>query len=184
MKKLNVIQEGLGSMLLSFRTKRNNREPKFYTFDNAKTIGILYDASNKNNHENVENFANMIAKMHPGIEIKVLGYLDNLEYAKSLPTSVRTDYFSAKDFSWSGGLLRGTALNFTKKRFDILFDLTVETTYQNHYVLLASRASYKVGRYIENDLRYDLLIDIKNDATIEYLIMQINVYLNKIKVKQ
>lgn len=184
MKNLNVIQEGLGSLLLSFRTKWNNREPKFYTFDNAQTIGILYDATNKDTHTKVSEFANMIARLHPNIRINALGFLSNPEAEISLSQAVPTDFFSAKDFSWSGGLLRGKALDFSKKKFDILFDLTTETSYPINYISLASRASYKVGRYIENDLRYDLLIDIKKENTIEYLIMQINVYLTKIKPKQ
>lgn len=184
MKKLGVIQEGLGSLLLSFRTKWNNRKPKFYTFDNAKTIGILYDATNKNTHQKVSEFANMIVHTHPNTVIQALGFLSNPETEKSLPQSVQTDFFSAKDFNWTGGLIKGKALDFTRKRFDILFDITTETSYPLHYIALASKASYKVGRYIENDLRYDLLIDTKKENTIEYLILQINVYLTKIKAKQ
>ena len=92
-------------------------------------------------------------------------------------------YLSEKDFSWSGRLQKGAALDFVKNRFDILLDISTETTYPVHYVQLSSVASYKVGRYIETDLRYDLLIDTKEDNSIAYLITQINVYLSKIKIK-
>ena len=184
MKKIGVIQESLGKFLLSLRTSRNDRTPKVYTFENAKTIGIIYNAVDKDTHQRVANFAEFISKTHSGIKVAMLGFLTLPELEKCLPTTVPTDYFSSDDFTWTGRLQRGKALDFSKKRFDILLDLTTETTYPILYVQLLSKASYKVGRYIENDLRYDLLIDTKNENTIAYLITQINVYLTKIKVKE
>ena len=181
---MGVIQENLGKQLLSLRTSRNDRKPKVYTFENAKTIGILYNATNKEIHQRVADYADFICKSHTGIKVKMLGFLALPELEKCLPTTVPTDYFSSNDFTWTGRLQRGKAYDFAKERFDILLDLTTVTIYPIHYVELLSKASYKVGRYIENDLRYDLLIDIKKENTIVYLITQINVFLTKIKVKQ
>lgn len=181
---MGIIQERLGSILLSLRTSRNDRTPKVYTFENAKTIGIIYNAVDKDTHQRVANFAEYLSKTHIGIKVSMLGYLTMPELEKCLPTTVPTDYFTFDEFTWSGRLQRGKAYDFSKKRFDILLDLTTETTFPISYVQLLSKASYKVGRYIEDDLRHDLLIDIKNENTIAYLITQINVYLTKIKVKE
>ena len=184
MKKVGIIQESLGKFLLSLRTSRNDRKPKVYTFENAKTIGILYNVSNKEAHQRVAEYADYICKSHSGVKVKMLGFLALPELEKCLATTVPTDYFSSNDFTWSGSLQRSKAYDFAKERFDILLDLTTETIYPIQYIQLLSKASYKVGRYIENDLPHDLLIDIKNENTIAYLITQINVYLTKIKVKQ
>lgn len=184
MKKLGIIQESLGNFFLSMRTKRNDRKPQVFSFQNAKTIGILYDASEKIHHEKISEFADFITHRYSGITIKMLGYLDNPEMATCLSQSVHTEFFSQKDFSWSGNLQKGSAVPFTKERFDILLDINNDTSYPLLYVLLLSKASYKVGRFIETDLRYDLMLDTKEDNTIEFLITQINVYLSKIRVKQ
>lgn len=184
MKKLGIIQESLGNFFLSMRTKRNDRKPQVFSFQNAKTIGILYDASEKKNHEKISEFAEFINQRYSGITIKMLGYLDNPEMATCLSQSIHTDFFSENDFSWSGNLQKGNAISFTKERFDILLDISNETSYPLLLVMLLSKATYKVGRYIETDLRYDLMLDTKEDNTIEFLITQINVYLSKIRVKQ
>lgn len=182
MKKLGVIQECLGSMLLSFRTKWNNRKPKVYTFENAQTVGILYDAINKPMRMKIASFVESIQQEHPNIKISTLGFVSNSEIIRKIHQNTNNQYFSSKDFTWSGRLQKGKAFDFSKKDFDILFDLTTETSYPIKYVALTSRASYKIGRFIENDPQYDLMIDTKKENTIEYLITQINVYLTQIKV--
>ena len=183
MGSLGLIQESIGSWLLPIRTKWNDREPKVFSFENARTIGIVYNVENKDVHTQIADFANFLTQRHSGMQVSLLGFLDNPELEKCLTKVAHTEFFSEKDFSWSGRLQKGAALDFVKNRFDILLDISTETTYPVHYVQLSSVASYKVGRYIENDLRYDLLIDTKEDNSIAYLITQINVYLSKIKIK-
>ena len=73
---------------------------------------------------------------------------------------------------------------FASHKFDILLDITTDTVYPIQYIVRTSNASYKVGRFIEDDMQYDLMLDTKEENTIPNLITQINVYLTKIKTKQ
>lgn len=182
MGKLGFIQEALGSKLLKIRT-RSNRSPKVYTFGNAHNVGIVYDVINKATHQKIAEFADFISRSHSGMQVTMLGFLDNKEWAASLSKIVRTEFYTAEDFSWSGRLLHGRAFDFAKEPFDILLDITTETSYPVQYVSLASKASFKVGRYVEDDQHYDLLLDVRDNNSIENLLTQINVYLTKIKVK-
>ncbi|MCQ2607126.1 MAG: hypothetical protein MJ197_00355 [Bacteroidales bacterium] len=184
MKKIGVIQEFLGKLLLPLRVKKNDRKPKVFTYDNAKEIGILYNVTDKDTHQQIANYAAFITKAHKEISVNMLGYMDFTELEQCLTNTVPTSFFSPLDFSWNGKLRPGAALDFAKKKYDILIDMTTETSFPTLYIEKLSCASYKVGRYIENDMRYDLMIDTKNDNTISCLITQINVYLTKIKVKQ
>ncbi len=184
MKKIGVIQEFLGNLLLPLRVKKNERNPKVFTFDNAKTIGILYNVADKDTHQQVAQYASFICKSHKDISVNMLGYMDFTELEQCLTNTVPTNFFSPLDFSWNGKLQAGAALNFAKEKYDILIDMTTETSFPTLYVEKLSNASYKVGRFIKDDMRYDLMIDTKNDNTISCLITQINVYLTKIKVKQ
>lgn len=182
MKKLGVIQESIGSFLLNMRTK-NNREPKVYTYDNAKTMGILYDVVDKNTHLQVAEFAKLVQSLHGDIHVTMLGFLDNPDLQQALPQTVKTDFYGVEDFSWSGKLQKGSAYDFIGTKYDILLDITTQDSYPLLYVLMASVASYKVGRFVEEDMRYDLMIDTQEDNSISNLITQINVYLSKIKTK-
>lgn len=181
MRKLGVIQDFLGNFLLSFRTKRIHRNPKVYTFENAETIGLLYDAKSEKIHKQILDYVNFLKQNHHEFQIHTLGFVGK-ELEQKLVPNANSTFFTEKDFSWTGNLQKGNALDFIKKDFNILIDLTTETVFPLTYITRASKASYKIGRYIADDLRYDLMIDTKKENTIEYLITQINVYLTQIKV--
>lgn len=184
MKDLNVIQKKLGSILLPIRAKSNGRTPKVFTFANAKTIGILCNVENEETCREILEFTKLIARMHPNIQVSILGFMADEELGERLSQQKEMQFFSAEDFSWSGKLVNDAVKQFASHKFDILLDITTDTVYPIQYIVRASNASYKVGRFIEDDMQYDLMLDTKEENTIPNLITQINVYLTKIKTKQ
>ena len=184
MKDLNVIQKKLGSILLPIRAKSNGRTPKVFTFANAKTIGILCNITSKGTYQDIMEFTKLINRMHPNIQVSILGFIADEELGESLSQQKDIQFFSAEDFSWSGKLVNDSVKQFAANKFDILLDITTNTVYPIQYIVRTSNASYKVGRFIEDDMQYDLMLDTKEENTIPNLITQINVYLTKIKTKQ
>ena len=183
MKDLNVIQKKLGSILLPIRAKSNGRTPKVFTFANAKTIGILCNIVKKETYQDIMEFTKLINRMHPNIQVSILGFIADEELGESLSQQKNIQFFSAEDFSWSGKLVNESVKQFATNKFDILLDITTNTVYPIQYIVRTSNASYKVGRFIEDDMQYDLMLDTKEENTIPNLITQINVYLTKIKTK-
>lgn len=183
MKKLGVIQEKLGMLLLPFRVKKVDRNPKACSFDSAQTIGILYNAENKDTHQQLSQYADFLVESHKGLQIKMLGFLEMTELNLYLHANVPSKFFTADSFSWNGSLMSGDALEFAKEHFDILLDMTTNTNFPTLYISKLSNASYKVGRFIEDDLRYDFMIDTNEDNTLSNLIKQVNVYMSKIRTR-
>ena len=64
-----------------------------------------------------------------------------------------------------------------RKEYDILFDLSLKEFFPLNYILKISPAAYKIGPYQESE-QYDLMIDIKEDRTVSFLISQIRHYLS------
>jgi hypothetical protein len=63
-----------------------------------------------------------------------------------------------------------------KKDFDLLFDLSLKDLFPVRYMTEISPATCKVGRYMESG-RYDLMIDVRENESVDYLIEQIRHYL-------
>jgi len=182
MRKLSFIQEFAGEYLLKIQAKKVVRELRANNFEHAKTIGIVYDAIDQIQHKKVTAFADTIMKSY-GTNVQLVGFVSNAENRAAFSGQFGCKYITKQDFTWYGDEQNCIISDFIKTPFDILIDLTVETIFPIQYITTLSTASFKVGRLTEKNMNYDLLIDIKNDITIDILIEQIQVYLSMIKVK-
>jgi len=182
MRKLSFIQEFAGAYLLKIQARKVVRNLRASDFDHAKTIGIVYDAIDQEQHKKVVTFADMLMKTHQ-VNVQLVGFVSNAELRTAFSGQFGCKYITKADFTWYGDEQNCIISDFIKTPFDILIDLTVETIYPIQYITVLSTASYKVGRLIEDKMDYDFMIDIKKDPTIDNLIYQIQVYLAMIKVK-
>ena len=64
MRKLHFVQEFIGAYLLKIQAKKVSRSLQACNFEYAKTIGIVYDAIDQEQHKKVANFAAMLMKTH------------------------------------------------------------------------------------------------------------------------
>jgi hypothetical protein len=182
MRKLSFIQEFIGSKLLKYNAKKVVRHIHANNFEHAKTIGIIYDAIDQNQHKKITTFADSIMKNY-GITVQMVGFVSNAELRTAFSGQFGCKYVTKKDFSWYGIGENSIITDFINTPFDILIDISVETIYPLHYMTTLSVAGFKVGRYIEENMHFDLMIDIQKENNIDYLIEQIHIYLSMIKVK-
>jgi len=71
-------------------------------------------------------------------------------------------------------------LKFLDKKFDILIDLNLNKLVLFDHLVALSLARFKVGRFRSDKNYYDLMINTKNEPTLEYFIQQITHYLEMI----
>jgi hypothetical protein len=183
MRKLSFIQEFIGSILLPYKAKKVERKLQLCNFETAKTIGIVYDALDQEHHKKIAGFIDLLLKTY-AVQVHAVGFVLNAELRTAFSGQNGCKYITQKDFTWYGDEQNSIISDFISTPYDMLLDLSIETTYPMLYLTRLSKASFKVGRYIENDMRYDLMIDVKKHETIDYLIEQIHVYLSMIKVKK
>ncbi len=68
------------------------------------------------------------------------------------------------------------------RRYEVLIDLTQESTLTMQYMAMYIRADFKVGRHMRNEI-YDLIIDTPAQNTPDYLFEQIVRYLEMLSQK-
>lgn len=151
--------------------------------NNAKSIGIIYDATKEEDFKIIREYVQKLKEFVP--EVQSLGYADikKLENFHIQPKEFA--FFCKKDINWYGKPKTEAIIEFVIKDFDILIDLNPQEIIPLRFVLAESAASFKVGRKPERlDDLYHLMLEVKPDVDLKYLIEQINHYLEIINKKQ
>lgn len=134
--------------------KRNKALRNSISYQQAKTVGLIFSVEDKQKHFIVKEF---IKKLElDGKIIQVLEYLpaqhDNYEF--------RFDFFTEKDLSFWGNITSSAALQFTEAPFDFLFYVDLEPNDLVLNVLARSKAKCRVGKFFDGGTQYlELMIE-------------------------
>ncbi|MDR2008871.1 MAG: hypothetical protein LBQ22_00105 [Bacteroidales bacterium] len=149
---------------------------------NAKSIGIIYDATTTDNFEKIKVFVNELRSNIP--EIIAIGYVNQKELDDNHIKPQGFEFFCQKDTNWFHKPLEQNVIDFTNKPFDILIDFDFNNNLAIKFVVVESKSTFKVGKFesSQNDF-YDLTLNINKDQEdpLSYFIEQVKVYLNMIK---
>ena len=161
------------------------RKPNKFNFDNIKTIGIIFDATNTDDFEIVKRYV-VYLREHLK-KVKVIGYFSKKEIPALTYSKLEYDFFSAKELNWMGTPNSVVIRNFINEEYDLLIDLNIHDHFPLKYIAALSKASFKVGKFNENDIEiHDMMIDADGTKTVKYFLRQIDTYitmLNKTEVK-
>ncbi len=183
---MNIIKKiGLkaGRYQLSRRIKKLRRNQRMHNFDSARTIGIIFDATQLQNFTHVKEFLNALHDKN--LEIYAMGFVDKKEIDDLLVIRKNFNFFSLNDLSWNYLPTAPFVNEFIDKKLDILIDLSTTSHFALHYVAALSKASFKIGMYVsdkEKQRIYDLMLDISKQPDVSYFIEQVQYYLNMIHV--
>jgi len=174
------IQEKLGRFILKKESKNIQRNVKAFSIDNASTIGIVYDATNRNDAEIVKNFVQYFKEERK--DVLSIGFINSKDSSEVVTSHLNYVYFDKKNLS-STNVPKGNEVeNFINKPFSILIDLNINDCFPIEYINSLSNAKFKVGaKGSYRDDVCDLVIDIDENNKIEYLIIQLKRYLKMIK---
>jgi hypothetical protein len=181
---INKIGIKAGEYQLSRRLKKMQRNQRMHNFDTARTVGIIFNATQLENFTHVKEFLNTLRDKD--LEIYAIGYVDKKEIDDQLVIRKNFNFFCRTDLAWNY-LPTATFVNeFIDKKLDILIDLSITGNYfPLHYIAAVSHAAFKIGRYNADKKKqhiYDLMLDISKQPEIGYLIEQVKYYLNMIHV--
>jgi hypothetical protein len=148
--------------------------------NNAKSIGVLWDASDPDEFTILSQFHQNMNERN--IEVKILGYFPG----KSLPdrcTAIRyLTCLRSQDINFFYRPVSPEANSFISTRFDILIDINFRQIFPLYYISALSMAGLKVGIF-ENgsgNPQYELMLDLKKNTDINTYITQAVYYLGMI----
>ena len=152
------------------------RQQKVSNLDDAKSVGILYDATNIETFNAVKDFVKQLKDLKK--QVKTLGYVDSLEVKDFQQARLDFDFFLKSGLNWYYMPGHHIVENFCNEPFDILIDLTLHPLIPQLFVLTWSKARCKVGRQ-DNNFSYllDIMIDIEKKPDLKFLQQQVLHYL-------
>lgn len=170
----------IGNFVLSKRYKKVSRKVSYYTINQVRKIGIVWDATKP---EDFMVLSGLHQKMNErNIEVTILGYY----HGKELPdryTAIRyLSLLRKRDISFFFIPLGEEAEKFIKTDFDVIIDINPLKLFPLFYIYKLSRAKLKVGIYDKEtgEDNYDLMIELKKPYTIETYLTQTIHYLEMI----
>lgn len=177
------LKDTIGSYFLKKEMASLNRNKVLANLNDAKTIGILFDASNKEEFELVRKYVVYLREYRK--KVKAIGYFNTKEIPQMVVSKLEYDFFSQKQLNWYSKPSDPFIDNFINEENDILIDLNIYNHIPLKYIAAISKAKFKVGKYSkENEAIYDMMIDYSEEKGLKYFMRQIDTYLNMINKKE
>jgi len=152
------------------------------SFDMARKIGLLYDATEDVNYEAVKQYVKSIRSEQK--EVLALGYVDKKNLPPQQYAQYGLDFFTRKNLNWQMIPDNIIVNNFIREQFDILINLTSNKCFPLRYIAAVSHARFRVGRFDrKNTGCYELMIKVNGEPGMKSFIEQVEGYLRLIKTK-
>ncbi len=143
------------------------------SLDAAKSIGLLFDATDVKERKVVLQYAENLRKS--GKKVSLLGFLN----AKQIDETLPFDHFSNKEISFSYRPKSELATNFANEVLDLLLVMNPNQHTIIEYLAAISKASFRAGSPTDLTDCCDLMIETKNPHDLQHFLKEIEFFLNK-----
>lgn len=148
--------------------------------DEAKSIGLIFDAGSAAEYRLVMAFVKMLNDM--GKQVHSLGFIPQKKQPGYLYEQDNWLYCQKHDFAWNLRLKKESLQAYVDNEFDLLIDVSPTSAFFAKYLSGLSSARYKVGRYNAEQLDlFDLMMQVPDNTEIQELMDHIIHYLKIIK---
>lgn len=178
MSYLEDFKTKIGQIVFQNQLKSNKRKKEICNLDSAKSIGILYDATNEEQINQIQPFVSYFFNLKK--DVKALGYVNAKKLLYCHTPKLQYDFFYLKDLNWYKKPQNYIIDNFIKKEYDILINLCDSSCIPIKYLVASSVARFKIGKHENGYEIYDLMISLKEDKSLEKLMSEIQHYLQLI----
>lgn len=156
MSFLQGLRESWGHKILRRKARKVSRTKTYNNLDSAQTVGILFDASNKADIEDVKKLMTSLDKA--GKRIDALGMVQAQSELALHADEVGFNFFAADEcgfFCFPKGV---TALQFISQKFDIMLNVCPDTSLCVDYIVGMSRAKFKVSTNLGDEAYADFIL--------------------------
>jgi hypothetical protein len=161
-------------------TDKQRARREFVPIDEARSIGILYDATHKSQSELVLQFAEQLKSQ--GKNVVTLGFFNRKKIPADLKQSVSHEIISRSDLNWYGIPKKSGFAMIANEPFDILINLYLWHCIPLLIISASSRAKFRIGKYF-SDATYcfDFMINTENGIGIEGFLTQVQQFISRLK---
>jgi hypothetical protein len=160
--------------------QRHHRQTKTVSFQQARTIGILYDATIERNYEIVKTYVKHLREDFKK-DVLALGYYDGIELPPMRFSKLGLDFFTKKNVNWHFKPTHPMISKFANVNFDMMICLNVDKCLPLRYISAITKAGFKIGKYERGNAGiYDFMISVKDSVSLPQFIDLVNNYLKHI----
>ena len=161
MKFIENTKAYMGERAIRNFLKSTSRKLESCSINEAKTIGILFNATHQVSFEIVKELVKKISGKKNSID--VLGFVNSKQLIDHYLYRKGFDFFTRSQLNWYYKPVNPVVNKFIKKPFDLLLDLSLDNPYPIKYILACSVAKFKAGMYHQKQEYLDLMIDIEKE---------------------
>lgn len=152
------------------------REKQFIKLPDAKSVGIVFDATNADEFELIKKFIQQLKEYTKGIH--AIGFVDNKITPNYSYIKTDIDLFNKKELKNLYQPLSPYIKTFMETERDILIDANVGNKLPLQYIAAASKAKCKVGQHTPgNERMHDVLLNVGPNRGLEFFLQQSLKYL-------
>ncbi len=147
--------------------------------DKAKTIGIVFKSSGKEDSDSVKALKKELKDR--GKTVYLLEYFDSEENEDTILKTKEYIFLTNKDLTIFDLPKKSVLKDFTDQKFDMVISLCLDDSLPVHYILAIARADFKVGIYDPDYSHiYDFMINSDSGANMNQVISTLKYYLKSI----
>jgi hypothetical protein len=184
MSIINKIKNILAEKRLQRLAKNAARKKEFVNLGQARSIAVIFEATNIDHLELVKRFVN--TQKEKKKTVKAVGFFDqkftpsNISYSKA-----EFDFFNLKELSGTNQPASPYIKTFIEEQHDVFIDLNIHNKFPLRSIAIQSAAKCKVGIDIpENQDVHDLFISVKPEEGLVRFLGQVEHYLEMINKKE
>jgi hypothetical protein len=180
MEMFKNIRLNRGKTILRKKMARMKRTMFRGNINKAKSIGIVWDATNPDDFPALSQFHQKMAEKN--IDVKIMGYFPG-KYLPDKLTAIRyLTCLKKEDINITYRPVSHEANTFINTRFDILIDINFKDLFPLRYISFLSSAGFKVGIFdtANENFPYDLMMEFNKSTDINTYLTQVVYYLELI----
>ncbi len=180
MEMLKNIRLNIGKAILRKKMTRMKRTRFKGNLSDAKTMGLVWDATNPDELQILSQFYQKMAERN--IDVKILGYFPG----KNLPDKLTAIRYllclKKEDINFTYRPVSREAETFANTGFDILIDTSFNDIFPLKYISSLSRAGLKVGIFdkVNSHSPFDVMMELDKTTDINTFLTQVIYYLELI----
>ncbi len=161
-------------------SSQHPREQRRLHTSSAKTVGILFDATEPNNCELALKYGEKWYQK--GKKVSFLGFINAAPPKKNGGDAPSFLHFYKNEVTWLWQTKSKTAEHFMQQSFDILIGLYTKHDPVMDSVAACSLAHFKIGGTDNSPLKpFDFVLDVGENAELPRFIQQLDFYLQKLQ---
>ncbi|WP_367391343.1 hypothetical protein [Lewinella sp. LCG006] len=134
--------------------------------EEAKTIGILFDATDIDYRKKILAYADSLRKQ--GKKVSTLAFISTADKEATFSF----DFFTLRQIDWAQRPKGEAISHWLQHDFEVLICLFPQSSRFTEYIALHTHAGLKIGPLASNPTCYDLMLDMPATSTPQQIIKQ------------